>query len=105
MVHIDPDHGEHKPRRSDGYVLTLRSLVLLLVGAGVVLLWVHDPRWGAAVLGGVTVLTFLAKMVKLVRAGVRLVPPAARQNPVQSHCQSHSATSGDVHSAPRGTGG
>lgn len=65
MVPTRADHAKGKPRRSDQYLLNLKSFVLLLVGAGVVMLWVHDPRWGAAVLGGVTVLGFLTKMVKL----------------------------------------
>lgn len=60
-----PDDGKGKPRRSEDSLLTLRSFVLLLVGGGVVLLVAHDPRWAAAVLCGVTVLAFLAKMIKL----------------------------------------
>lgn len=72
MLHIRPDHSKKKPDhnkdkpcRSDGYLLTLRSFVLLLVSAGVAVLGVHDPRWGAAVLCGVTVLAYLANVIKL----------------------------------------
>jgi hypothetical protein len=65
MVPTTPEPDNGKPRRPDQYLLTLRSLVLLLVGAGTVILSVRDPRWGAAVLVGVTVLGILAKMVKL----------------------------------------
>ena len=78
MVSNPPDHAKGKPRRSDQYLLTLRSFVLLLVGAGVVLLWIHDPRWGAAVLAGVTVLGLLAKMIRLWVRRARRVPSAAR---------------------------
>lgn len=75
MVHISPDHGEddgekkpdhgkNKPRRSGGYLLSLRSFVLLLVSVGVVVLAVHDPRLGVAVFGGVAMLAALAKLIK-----------------------------------------
>ena len=66
--------------------------MLLLVGAGVVLLWVHDPRWGAAVLGGITVLAFLAKMIKL--SGARRAAGLTRRT----------ATARDPH-PPRPVGG
>ena len=64
MVPTPPDNPEDKSGRSDQYLLTLRSLVLLLVCGVVVLLWMHDPRLGAAVTGGITVLAILAKVVK-----------------------------------------
>lgn len=79
MVPTPPDDNENKSRRSGQDLLNLRSFVLLLVGAGVVLLCVHDPRWGAAVLCGITVLGFLAKMVKLrVRRAASYPPPRAQ---------------------------
>lgn len=65
MVPTPEDSSKKKPRRSDGSLLTLKAFVLLLVGTGVVLLGVHDPRWAGAVLCGVTVLAFLAKMINL----------------------------------------
>jgi hypothetical protein len=65
MVSPSSDDNEKKSRRSGQSLLTLRSFVLLLAAAGVVLLWMHSPRLGAAVLGGVTVLGFLAKFIKL----------------------------------------
>lgn len=74
MVSPSSDDDEKKSRRSGQSLLTLRSFVLLLAAAGVVVLWMHNPRLGAAVLGGVTVLGFLAKFVKLcqvIRCGVR----------------------------------
>lgn len=64
MVSPPSDDDGNKSRRSGSSLLPLRSFVLLLVGAGVVVLWMHDPRLGAAVLAGVTVLGFLAKVVK-----------------------------------------
>lgn len=66
---VSPSSDDEKQsRRSGQSLLTLRSFVLLLAAAGVVVLWVHNPRLGAAVLGGVTVLGLLAKFVKLQEA-------------------------------------
>jgi hypothetical protein len=64
MVPTPPDAPEGKSGRSDQYLLTLRSFVLFLVCGGVVLLWVHNPRWGAAVLGGITALAIMARMIR-----------------------------------------
>lgn len=65
MIPAPPDDPKGKSRRSDQPLLTLRSFVLLLIGAGVVLLCARDPRLGAAVVGGITALALLAKMIKL----------------------------------------
>jgi hypothetical protein len=55
---------EYKDLRRDGDdLLTLRALVLMIIAAGIGLLWAHNPRWGAAALGAVTVLALLTKMV------------------------------------------
>jgi hypothetical protein len=81
MVSPSSDDDEKKSPRSGQSLLTLRSFVLLLAAAGVVVLWMHNPHVGAAVLGGITVLGFLAKMVKLHRYGVRGAALAARRTP------------------------
>jgi len=80
MLHIHRDHDKHEPRRSGGYLFTLKSFVLLVVGAGIILLWVHDPRLGVAVLGGVTALGLLAKLIELrtLACGGYHPPHAAR---------------------------
>lgn len=65
MIPTLPDGNKNDSRRSGAYLLTLRTFVLLIVATGTVLLWAHNPRWGAAVLGGVTVLALLAKMISL----------------------------------------
>jgi hypothetical protein len=63
MIPMLPPDDDNSPSRSDGALLTLKALVLVIIAAGVVVLWVHDSPLGAAVLAAVTVLALLARLV------------------------------------------
>lgn len=64
MVPVLPPDDDDSPRRPDNDSLTLKALVLVIIAAGVVLLWVHDPRLGGAVTAAVTVLALLMRLVR-----------------------------------------
>ncbi len=63
MIPTAPDGKKHNSSRSGGDLLTLRAFVLLIIAVGTGLLWVHNPKWGGAVLAALTVLAVLAKMI------------------------------------------
>jgi hypothetical protein len=53
-----------EPRRPDEDFLTSKSLLLLIIGGGIVDLYVHSPRIGVAVVAAITVLSLLWKMIR-----------------------------------------
>lgn len=65
MIPTPTSDDNQDPRRSESELLTVRTLLLLIIAGGIGVLWIHDPRWGAAALAAITVLACLAAMIKL----------------------------------------
>jgi hypothetical protein len=64
MLPARPPSGDNEPRDPGGDFLTTKGLLLLIIAGGVVELYIHDPRVGAAVVAAITVLVFLARLIR-----------------------------------------
>lgn len=63
MVPARPPSGDNEPRDPGGDFST-KTLLLLIIAGGVVELYMHDPRVGAAVVAAITVLVFLTRLIR-----------------------------------------
>lgn len=55
--------GDDEPRRPGEDFLTPKSLVLLIIAAGIADLYIHNPHLGVAVVAAITVLTLLWNII------------------------------------------